>query len=53
MPAHVRGVVRIEVDVAERHLTIVEGRAPLRADVEAAWTRSPIVQMHYMKARQL
>ena len=42
VPEHVRDEVRIEVDVAERHLRIVECRAPWRADMGAEWTRFPI-----------
>ena len=46
MPEHVRDEVRIEVDVAERHLTIVEWRA----DMGAEWTRFPIARLRYTKA---
>ena len=50
MPEHVRDEVRIEVDVAERHLTIVECRAPWRTDMGAEWTRFPIARLRYTKA---
>jgi hypothetical protein len=50
VPEHVRDEVRIEVDVAERHLTIVECRAPWRADMGAEWTRFPIARLRYTKA---
>lgn len=49
MPAHVRGQVRVEVDVADRHLTIVECRPPWRADTSAEWTRLPIARLRYTK----
>jgi len=49
VPEHVRDEVRVEVDVAERHLTIVECRPPWRADVGAQWTRFPIARLRYTK----
>jgi Protein of unknown function (DUF3024) len=49
VPAHVRDEVRIEVDVAERHLTIVECRPPWRADAGSDWTRFPIARLRYRK----
>ena len=50
VPEHVRDEVRIEVDVAARHLTIVECRPPWRADMGAEWTRFPIARLRYTKA---
>jgi hypothetical protein len=38
MPERVRNEVRVEVDVADRHLRIVEFRAPWRAAMGAEWT---------------
>ena len=49
MPERVRDEVRVEVDVADRHLTIVECRPPLRADMGAEWTRFPIARLRYVK----
>ena len=49
MPERVRDEVRVEVDVAARHLTIVECRPPWRADVGAEWTRFPIARLRYVK----
>lgn len=43
----------IEVDVAERHLTIVESRPPWRADVGPERTRFPIARLRYTKATGL
>ena len=48
-PSVVRDEVRVEVDVAARHLTIVECRPPWRADVGAEWTRFPIARLRYVK----
>ena len=49
VPEHVRDEVRVEVDVAERHLTIVECRPPWRADMGVEWTRFPIARLRYVK----
>jgi hypothetical protein len=50
-PDHVRDEVRVEVevDVADRHLTIVECRPPWRADFGPEWTRFPIARLRYVK----
>jgi hypothetical protein len=50
VPEHVRDQVRVEVDVAARHVTIVECRPPWRADTGAEWTRFPIARLRYTKA---
>jgi len=50
---HVRDEVRVEADVAERHLTIVECRPPWRADFGSEWTRFPIARLRYTKATRL
>ena len=49
VPECVRDEVRVEVDVAERHLTIVECRPPWRTDMGAEWTRFPIARLRYTK----
>jgi Protein of unknown function (DUF3024) len=51
VPEHIRDEVRVEVDVAERHLTIVECRPPRRVDTASAWTRFPIARLRYAKTR--
>ena len=51
VPEHVRNEIRVEVDVADRHLTIVECRPPWRADLGPDWTRSPIARLRYTKGR--
>ncbi|MGA9360734.1 MAG: DUF3024 domain-containing protein, partial [Mycobacterium sp.] len=50
VPERVRDEVRVEVDVAERHLTIVECRPLWRADMGAEWTRFPIARLRYTKS---
>ncbi len=49
VPEQVRDEVRVEVDVAERHLTIVECRPPWRAGMGSEWTRFPIARLRYAK----
>jgi Protein of unknown function (DUF3024) len=45
--------VRVEVDVADRHLTIVECRPPWRADFGPEWTRRPVARMRYTKSARV
>ncbi len=52
LPARARGEIRYELDVAERHLTVVECRPPWRPEPGTEWTRFPIVRFHYAKARR-
>jgi hypothetical protein len=53
VPERVRDEVRVEVDVADRHLTIVECRPPWRPDFGPEWTRFPIGRLRYTKATRL
>ena len=53
VPDHVRDQVRVEADLAERHLTIVECRPPGRLDIGPEWTRFPIARLRYTKATRL
>jgi hypothetical protein len=50
VPEHARDEVRIECDVAPRHLTISECRPPRREDFGPDWTRFPIARLHYTKS---
>ena len=50
VPERVRDQVRVEVDVAPRHRTIVECRPPWRADVGPNWTRHPIARFRYTRS---
>ena len=45
--------LRVEADVADRHLTIVECRPPWRADFGPEWTRFPIARLRYTQATRL
>lgn len=49
VPERARHQVRVECDVAPRHLTIVECRAPWREDYGTDWTRFPIARLRYTK----
>lgn len=49
IPFDARDTVRIELDVADRHLTVLECRPPWRADFGPEWTRFPIVRFHYTR----
>jgi hypothetical protein len=53
VPEQVRDRVRVEVDVADRHLTIVECRPLWRADLGTEWTRFPIARLRYTKGTRL
>ena len=41
--------MRVECEVNRSYLTIVECRAPWRADVGSEWTRLPIARLRYAK----
>jgi DUF3024 family protein len=47
VPEHARHQVRIECDVAPRHVTVVERRAPWREDLGPDWTSFPIARLRY------
>ncbi len=53
VPERVRDEVRVEADVADRHVTIVECRPQWRADPGAEWTRFPIARLRYTKTTKL
>ena len=60
VPAHALHQVRVESEVTDRHITIVERRLPYRADhpgqatpgPEVEWTRFPIARLHYTRTRR-
>jgi Protein of unknown function (DUF3024) len=53
VPMQLRHEIRVEFDVATRHLTICECRPPWREDFGPDWTRFPIARLHYTKTRKL
>ena len=52
VPEHARHQVRVECEVAPRHLTIVERRAPWREDFGPEWTNLPIARLRYAAAEK-
>jgi hypothetical protein len=52
VPEHARHQVRVECQIAPRHLTIVERRAPWREDLGAEWTSVPIARLLYTVAEE-
>ena len=52
VPEHARDQVRVECDVAPRHLTVVERRAPWRAGPDPEWTSLPVARLGYTAANR-
>src|SRR5262245_37935398 len=52
VPEHARHQVRVECQVAARHLTIVERRALWQEDTGQEWTSFPIARMRYTAAKK-
>ena len=50
VPEHARHQVRVECEIAPRHLTIVERHAPWREDIGPEWTSFPIARLRYTTA---
>jgi hypothetical protein len=50
VPEHARHQVRVECQLAPRHLTIVERRAPWRDEFGPEWTSLPIARPRYTAA---
>lgn len=51
VPDHVRDQVRIELDVTDRAITILECRPPWHPDMGDEWTRSAVARLRYTKSR--
>ncbi|MDT5367723.1 MAG: hypothetical protein QOC62_2154, partial [Mycobacterium sp.] len=47
VPEHARHQVRVECVIADRHLTVLERRAPWREDFGPEWTSFPIARLRY------
>lgn len=52
VPEHARDQVRVECDVAPRHLTVVERRAPWCEDLGSEWTSRPVARLGYTAANR-
>ena len=53
MPQEARLQVRMECDVAPRHLTLIERRAPWREELGPQWSQLPIARLHYTQGTGL
>lgn len=51
VPERARDQVRLEVDVTDRTVTILECRPPWRPEYGPDWTRFPIARLRYTKSR--
>ena len=51
LPERARGLIRYELDVTDRTVTIVECRPPWRPEYGPEWTRFPIARLRYTKTR--
>lgn len=49
VPEQYRHEIRVECDIAPRHVTICECRPPWREDFGPEWTRFPIARLYYTK----
>jgi hypothetical protein len=52
IPDHVRDQIRIEFDLTDRTITILECRPSWRLDYGPEWSRFPIARLRYTKTRQ-
>lgn len=52
LPPRAAGQTRYEFDVNDRSVTILECRAPWRADYGPDWTRFPVARLRYTKSRR-
>ena len=51
IPAHVAHLVRLEIDVEGRSVTILECRPPWSPDMGPEWTRFPIARLRFIASR--
>lgn len=51
VPEHVRDRIRIELDVSDRAITILECRPPWHPDTGPQWTGFPVARLRYTKSR--
>ncbi len=51
LPLRARDLIRYEIDVSPRAITVVECRPPWHDDLGPEWTRWPICRFRYTKAR--
>lgn len=51
LPERARGLIRYELDVTHRTITILERRPPWRPEYGPEWTRHPVARLRYTKTR--
>ena len=51
LPARAQGLIRFEIDLTPRTITVLECRPPWRDDMGPEWTRPPICRFRYTKVR--
>ncbi len=51
LPERNRGLIRYELDVTDRTITVLECRPPWRPDYGPEWTRFPVARLRYTKTR--
>ena len=51
LPEFAQGLIRYELDVTDRTVTILECRPPWRPDFGPEWTRFPIARLRYTRTR--
>ena len=52
LPERAMGLIRYEMDVDPRAITILECRPPWREGYGTGWTRRPIARLRYTKVRR-
>ncbi len=52
LPPDAQAVLRYELDVTDRTLTLLECRPPWQTEREGPWTRFPIVRFRYTATRR-
>lgn len=52
-PEQLRDELRVEADIADRHVTIVECSPPWDTQTGTEWTRFPVARLRYVKATGL
>jgi hypothetical protein len=52
LPERAHGLIRHELDVTDRTVTILECRPPRRPDFGPEWTRFPVARLRYTKTRR-
>ncbi|MCP4961976.1 MAG: DUF3024 domain-containing protein [Actinomycetia bacterium] len=52
IPVDARDLIRFEVDVTDRAVTVLECRPPWREDFGPEWTRFPVCRFRYTKSRR-